>query len=132
MATAGSIVLSLLLVASSDAFLTPGIARTNALRQSGSKLSHIPSNNPVAGLKQLEPSSFVSGVSCSALRGEGSGGSGRGGLSMKVINVGVIGAGRYVVSCVRTLRAGLQHAVVQAGRIFEDDGATPSPRKDRR
>ncbi|CAM9196965.1 unnamed protein product [Ectocarpus sp. 6 AP-2014] len=94
MATAGSIVLSLLLVTSSNAFLTPGIARTNALRQSGSKLSQIPStSNPVARLKHLEPSSFVSGVSCSALRGEGSGSS-RGGLSMKVINVGVIGAGR--------------------------------------
>ncbi|CAM9755943.1 unnamed protein product, partial [Hapterophycus canaliculatus] len=95
MAAAGSVITCLLLATSSNAFFSPSFPGTGALRQSDAKLSQAPFNSrsPVPRLEQLAPrSSFVSRVACSASREE-SGGS-RGEVSMKVINVGVIGAGR--------------------------------------
>ncbi|CAM9176211.1 unnamed protein product [Pylaiella littoralis] len=92
MTVAGSVVLGLL-ATSANAFVAPSMARTSALRQAGVKVSHIPSTARVPELEQLSRSSFVSGVSCSASRAESGSGSGRV-VSMSVINVGVIGAGR--------------------------------------
>lgn len=95
MTVAGSVVVALL-ATSANAFVAPSIARTGALRQAGVKESHIPSKARVPGFEQLPRSSFVSGVSTAARAERGSSGSRGGALSMKVINVGVIGAGRCV------------------------------------
>lgn len=93
-AVAGSVVLGLL-VTSANAFLPPAIARASALRRADVKVSQFPSKGPVPGLGHLTRSSFVSGVSCRASRAENGSGS-RGEVSMRVVNVGVIGAGRCV------------------------------------
>lgn len=97
MAVAGRIVLGILLAVSANtanAFMSSSLARIGALRQFDSKISLIEGLPPAtAPVPQLSRSSFtlplravVSGSSQQANRGA---------LSMKVISVGVIGAGRW-------------------------------------
>lgn len=93
MTAATGVVFGLLLATSTDGFVNPSISRISPLRQAESNLAPIPSKARLpSGLQQLPSSSSVSRVSCSVSRAEG--GSARGALSMSVINVGVIGAGR--------------------------------------
>lgn len=94
MTAARGVVLGLLLATSADGFVNPSVSRVSPLRQAELKLAPIASKARLpCGSQHLPSSSFVSGVSCRASRADG--GSSRGGaLSMRVINVGVIGAGR--------------------------------------
>ena len=106
MAVIGSLALGLSLAAigqPANAFVAPSFSGTSALRQLDTKISrtaaHLASSAP-----QLARSSFTSAASCAAAPGRlQQGGSrlqqgGSGGVSMKVINVGVIGAGRCVTA----------------------------------
>lgn len=98
-AAIGSLALGLSLVALGrpvDAFVAPSFAGTSALRQLDSKLSS-PAARLASPASQLARSSFAPATSCAAAPGRLQQG-GSSGVTMKVINVGVIGAGRCVAA----------------------------------
>ena len=98
MAVIGSLALGLSLVAIQpvNAFVVPSFAGTSALRQLDSKLSR-PAARLASSAPELAHSSFIPAASCAAAPARLQQG-GSGGVSMKVINVGVIGAGRCVTA----------------------------------
>lgn len=101
MAVIRSLALGLSLVAIGqpvNAFVAPSFAGTNALRQLDSKLSRPAAARLTSQAPQLARSSFAPATSCAATPGRLQQQSGSGGLSMKVINVGVIGAGRCMTA----------------------------------
>ena len=98
MSLVGSLVLCLFLAVAIDAFVIHSSAPTGALRRLELKIS---ANTGAARLSAstaplpLTRSSFVTSASCKSAGGIAHGGKGAA-LSMKIINVGVIGAGRCV------------------------------------